>query len=169
MTTVERNAFDGYHEEFCELFLQLQVSLQQQHSLTKEQQLSLFQQCQDLIKLMATEARLLSDASLKQDLLAQVKACESQLAAWLKQSLLLARGSSQPAATEQKQHLLLQQQHATLERALQSVHGTEEVAEGVTNELGQNRDKIQTTQARVQQWSGLVEQAGMILNSMTKR
>lgn len=170
----DSSTFDHYDDEFKSLLQQIETSLQTEPPSPYTQ--SLLKQCDDLIKQMALEARSVPDASLKRDLLAQVRTCKSQYQAMQqqadKQSLLSGSGSNK----SQQDRLLLQknedslaQQNETLERARRTMQETESVALEITEELGNNREKLISAHGRIREVSGLTGRARRILQSMNQR
>ena len=135
------------------------------------------QQADDLIKQMALEARSVPDASLKRELLAKVRKLKSQLSSMQSQSEKagLFRTSSN-AHNNREQRLLLQQtedtlsqQNETLERARRTMQETEQVALEITEELGNNREKIMSAHGRVREVGGMTGRARRILQGMNQR
>ena len=56
-----------------------------------------------------------------------------------------------------------------LENSLRTIADTEDVALGITDELGRNREKIDSARSKVMQIDGLAGTAKGILKSMTSR
>ena len=107
----------------------------------------------------------------------QVSTCKSELAALQqtaqKRSLLGSRNSH---AQSQQDRLLLQknedtlaQQNDTLERARRTMMETETTALEMTEELGQNREKLISAHGRVREVTGMTGRARRILYSMNQR
>jgi len=173
------NEFERYDDEFSSLIEQIESSLDEEPP--NQYTHNLLQQCDDLIKQMALEARSVSDASLKRDLLAKVRTCKSKYQTLQQQSerqgLLGNTDSSSPSGGGgekeryqlQKSEDMLLNQNETLERAHRSMQETEAVALEITEELGQNREKLVSTHGRVREMSGLTGRARNILYSMNRR
>jgi vesicle transport through interaction with t-SNAREs protein 1 len=75
-----------------------------------------------------------------------------------------------------RERLLLQQnedmlvsQNETLERARRTMQETEQVALEITEELGNNREKLMSAHGRVREVTGLTGRAGRILGAMNQR
>jgi hypothetical protein len=172
------STFDGYDEEFRSLLQQIDESLQTEPPGPYTE--NLLQQCADLVKQMALEARTCTDDStLKHNRLAQVRACKAELAGYqqvaAKKSLY---GNNNTNSTSQQQDRLLQQkktedtvaqQNETLERARRTMLETEAVALEITEELGHNREKLIATSGRVREVSGMTGRARRILQTMSAR
>ena len=69
----------------------------------------------------------------------------------------------------QKNEDSLASQNETLERARRTMQETESVALEITEELGNNREKLMSSHARVREVSGLTGRASRILRSMNQR
>jgi vesicle transport through interaction with t-SNAREs 1 len=178
-TSSSSTSFERYDDEFSSLLQQIQSSLDQEPPSPYTQ--GLLQQCDDLVKQMALEARSVNDASLKRDLLAKVRTCKSQYQALQqqneKQSLWGGRTNNNThTAAGTKERLLLQQnenslaaQNETLERARRTMQETEAVALEITEELGHNRETLMSAHGRIREVSGLTGRAKRILTSMNQR
>ena len=170
---MESSAFDGYDQEFRSLLQQIEESLQTEPPGPYTE--NLLQQCDDLVKQMALEARSVSDASLKRDLLATVRTCKSQYQALQttaqKKSLLRGGDTSSTATTDllRRNEDTIAQQNETLERARRTMAETESVALEITEELGDNREKLISAHGRVRQVTGMTGRARSILQSMSQR
>lgn len=167
-------SFERYDEEFSSLCQQIQESLEVEPP--SPYTTGLLQQCDDLIKQMALEARSVGDASVKRDLLAQVRTCKGKYQALQQQSErqgLLSNGSHDLESGErmrlQKNEDMLSAQNETLERARKTMQETESVALEITEELGQNREKLISAHGRVREVSGMTGRARRILNRMNQR
>lgn len=173
--------FERYDDEFQSLTRQVQQSLQESDDV--EFSYSLLQQCDDLIKQMAIEARGVDDASAKRDLLAKVRTCKSQLAALRteydvkleeSQKSLLFSGSKDASSSATKERLLqneemMNKQQESLDRARNVMADTESVAMEITTELGRNRETMEGAHGRVKQVSGLTNRARRLLQNMNRR
>ena len=171
-------SFERYDEEFQSLLQQIETSLQKEPPGPYTE--NLLAQCDDLLKQMALEARSVdNDASLKRELLGQVRTCKSQWQALQQQAekrSLLSSSSNNSKKKGDSDRLLLQknedmlaQQNDTLERARRTMQETESVALEITEELGHNREKLLTAHGRVREVSGLTGRARRILQSMNQR
>ena len=176
------NEFERYDDEFSSLIEQIESSLDEEPP--NQYTNNLLQQCDDLIKQMALEARSVGDASLKRDLLAKVRTCKSKYQTLQQQSerqgllgstAAAAAGGASPKGGEkerfrlQKNEDTLTNQNETLERARRSMQETEVVALEITEELGQNRETLMSAHGRVREMSGLTGRARNILYSMNRR
>lgn len=174
--------FQRYDHEFQGLLHQIQQSMNQDSKAPPPSYSdNLFQQADDLVKQMALEARSVSDATLKQQLLAKVRKLKSQVSTLQTQSQQQSlfnsmdiddneqtgrdRLSRQTKATED----LLVNQNDTLERARRTMQDTEQVALEITEELTHNREKLMTAHGRVREVSGMTGRARRILNNMSQR
>lgn len=170
---VETN-FERYDAEFTTLVMQIEESLNQEPP--NQYTSNLLQQCDDLVKQMALEARSADSAKLKRELLQQVRECKSKLQKLQAQSDrqgLLASGNGRGNHDErmklQKNEDSLMAQNETLDRARRTMQETESVALEITEELGNNREKLMSSHARVREVSGLTGRASRVLRSMNQR
>jgi hypothetical protein len=174
--------FERYDDEFSSLIHQIENSLRASSSSSASSYPSsnaqnLLRQCDDLIKQMALEARSAQDLASKRMMLDKVREYKN-----LHQSLqqeserhsLLGSGNS--PLQSQKERLLLQknedtlaQQNETLERARRTMQETEAVALEITEELGNNRERLTSAHGRIREVSGLTGRARRILVSMNQR
>mmetsp|Transcript_13983 Transcript_13983/g.18230 ORF Transcript_13983/g.18230 Transcript_13983/m.18230 type:complete len:199 (+) Transcript_13983:299-895(+) len=171
MTDIESGSenllvFDRYDEEFNTLTQQIQKSLDEEPMNPYTQ--NLLQQCQDLLKQMALEAR-----SLKQPkLLQRVKEYKSQhaqlVSQYERQGLLSGHGGDEEDSRRRTEDML-SNQNDSLERARRTMQETEQVALEITEELGQNRETLMSAHGRVKEVSSLTGRARRILNTMTQR
>jgi vesicle transport through interaction with t-SNAREs protein 1 len=169
--------FERYDDEFQSLVQQVQQSLQESDDLDFTS--SLLQQCDDLLKQMAIEARGVDNASAKRDLLAQVRTCKSQLAALksdysiqLEQAQKSNLFSGSSSATKERlleNEELMQKQQESLDRARNVMADTESVAMEITTELSRNRETMESAHGRVKQVSGLTNRARRLLQNMNRR
>jgi hypothetical protein len=175
MADYSRNNFDQYDEEFASISLQVQKSLQEEPP--SQYTSNLLQQCNDLIKQMRLEARSVPDATLKRTLLKKVDTCKGEYQRLLQESerqgLL---GSQNGAGRSDNEGLMLQKnedmlgsQNDTLERARRSMQDSEAIALEITEELGQNREKLLSAHGRVREVGTLTGRARRILTSMNQR
>lgn len=174
MATDTTIPFQRYDDEFTELLKQIEQSLEEDPPSVYAE--NLFQQADDLIKQMALEARSVSDATLKRDLLGKVRTLKGQLASLQSQSQKSGLFGSSNSKKNDRAKLLLQQnedtlasQNETLERARRTMEETESVALEITEELGNNREKLVSAHGRVREVSGLTGRARRILSSMNQR
>ena len=167
--------FERYDNEFGELLHQIEENINEDPPSAYSE--NLMQQADDLIKQMALEARSVPDASLKRELLAKVRKLKSQLSSMQSQSEKagLFRTSSNAHNTREQRLLLqqtedtLSQQNETLERARRTMQETEQVALEITEELGNNREKIMSAHGRVREVGGMTGRARRILQGMNQR
>jgi hypothetical protein len=171
-------SFERYDDEFSSLMEQIRTSLAQHPPGTLTR--NLLQQCDDLIQQMALEARSVSDAAVKRTLLQKVRTYKSE---WQtvseqseKQSLLegAAGGGGNGSNGSGRQYLqknedTLHQQNDTLERARRTMQETEQVALEITEELGNNREKLMSAHGRVKEVGGMTGRARRILYAMSQR
>jgi small-conductance mechanosensitive channel len=173
MASETSSPFDRYDDEFSELLQQIERSLDEEPPSTYSE--NLFQQADDLIKQMALEARSVPDASLKRDLLAKVRKLKGQLGTLQSKSEKRGLFASKSSKTDREKLLLKQnedmlvQQNETLERARRTMEETEQVALEITDELGNNREKLMSAHDRVREVSGLTGRARRILTTMNQR
>lgn len=174
MTSETSLPFERYDDEFSELVKQIERSLEEEPPSGYSE--NLFQQADDLIKQMALEARSVSDASLKRDLLAKVRTLKGELSTLRSKSEKRGLFTGGAAAKSDQEKLLLKKnedmltnQNDTLERARRTMEETEQVALEITEELGNNREKLMSAHGRVREVSGLTGRARRILTSMNQR
>ena len=171
------SSFDRYDEEFTSLIQQIQKDLDD--SGDPKYTNNLLQQCDDLIKQMALEARSVGEADRKRQMLAKVKQCKTQYQDLVQQSdrqgLLGANGASNGGGSA-KERLLLQKneemmsaQNDRLERARRTMQETEQVALEITDELASNRETLTSAHGRIRDVSGLTGRAKRMLNRMSQR
>jgi vesicle transport through interaction with t-SNAREs protein 1 len=150
----------------------------------------LLSQCDDLLKQMQIEARSVDNPDEKKTFLQKVRTCKARLSNLRddynsaktgveRESLLgdggdLEMGSHRKGSSKQKERLLsannqVAKQNETLDRARRVMAETEETAMEITEELGRNREKIDSSHQRVRDVSGLTNQARRIVQSMSRR
>jgi len=164
--------FARYDEEFRSLMQQIENSLDREPPGQFTE--NLMQQCDDLIKQMALEARS-TPPSVKSELLAKVRQCKQEFQQMQsradKQSLMM--GGSERSHSDrmllQKNEDQLAAQNETLERARRTMEETEAVALEITEELGNNRETLLSAQGRVREVSSLTGRARRILSGMSQR
>jgi vesicle transport through interaction with t-SNAREs protein 1 len=178
--------FQRYDEEFKSLTKQVKASLEESaNSLSDHDEESannpsnLISQCDELLQQMALEARSVPDASLKRELLGQVRTYKAELQALKdehnKQSLMAsARGHDGGNSSQQRERLLQQQdmlknQNNQLESARKVLQETEQVALEIGEELSNNRATIESAHGRVRQVTSLTGRARRIVQSMNQR
>lgn len=179
-------SFDRYDEEFTSLIEQIQTSLNEiedgsSTAISQKYTNNLLQQCDDLIKQMALEARS-GDPDQKRQMLQKVKACKTQYQELVQQSdrqgLLAGTpgGGGSTGSSANKERLLLQKnedmmatQNDRLERARRTMQETEQVALEITEELGNNRETLTSAHGRIREVSGLTGRAKRVLNRMSQR
>jgi hypothetical protein len=170
------STFDRYDDEFVSLTQQIEASLRQE-SLSPYNQ-NLLVQCDDLIKQMALEARS-NDGALKKSLLEKVRLCKTKYQSLQAESnriglLQSSNGGNTNNNNQMNDRLrrnedMLAQQSDTLERARRTMEETEVVALEITDELGQNREKLMSAHGRIREVSGLTGRAKRVLTSMNQR
>jgi hypothetical protein len=169
-------SFERYDDEFSSLMEQIRSSLSQQPPGTLTR--NLLQQCEDLIQQMAVEARSVSDTTEKRTLLQKVRTCKSewQLLVQESEKYDLLHGSNGGDSIDDQERLRLQKntdtlsnQNETLERARRTMQETEQVALEITEELGNNREKLMSAHGRVREVGGLTGRARRILYGMNQR
>jgi hypothetical protein len=166
------SAFQAYNEEFRTQLLALHNSDSENDDPVSRDAIG---QCNELIKLMAVQARSVDDEDLKRDWLTHVNVCKSQLTVLSQErarTFLLPSESSvaQQAdyARKTDQDKQVQQQNNKLERARRTMQEAEEAAAGINEQLIVNRETILHTKGSVDELLGLVGRAGGILRRMTK-
>lgn len=175
--------FERYDDEFQSLTQQVQKSLRDPDDL--EFTANLLSQSDDLLKQMSVEARGVEDASVKRDLLSKVRTCKAQLANLKddyrrmeqhrdKADLMMGNGTGKASANASKERLLsaqsqLDQQNQSLDRAKGIMAETEQTALEITQELGRNRETLETAHGRVREVSGLTNRARRLLQNMSRR
>lgn len=175
MADYSRINFDQYDEEFGNICQQVQKSLAEEPP--SQYTSNLLQQCDDLVQQMELEARTVPDATLKRSLIQKVRSCKQEYqrlrAESERQGLLGGRGGAGGGEDErfmlQKNEDMLGAQNDTLERARRTMQETEAVALEITEELGQNREKLISAHGRVREVQGLTGRARRILTSMSQR
>jgi hypothetical protein len=63
----------------------------------------------------------------------------------------------------------LSRQNETILNATRTVAETEDVAMEITQELGRNREKIESAHSKVREFSGMTDTARRLIHSMSKR
>ena len=168
--------FQRYDEEFKSLKKQVQQSLQDSFSDEESGQTgNLLTQCDELLQQMALEARSVPEASLKRELLAQVRTCKAELQTFKdehnKQSLLsgASKGGSGHRERLLQQQDMLENQNSRLDNARKVLEETEHVALEIGTELSHNRETIESAHGRVRQVGSMTGRAKRILSSMNQR
>lgn len=136
-------------------------------------------QCDELLQQMALEARSVPDASLKRELLVQVRTYKSELQSLKdednKRSLMSsARGNGSSGNSEHRERMrqqqdMLQNQNNQLESARRVLQETEQVALEIGEELSSNRATIESAHGRVRQVTTLTGRARRVVASMNQR
>jgi predicted RND superfamily exporter protein len=170
-------SFERYDDEFSSIMEQIRTSLAQQPPSTLTR--NLLKQCDDLIQQMALEARSVSDAAVKRTLLQKVRTYKTEWQTVSEQSekqglLEGAAGTGGGDNSNSRQYLqknedTLHSQNDTLERARRTMQETEQVALEITEELGNNREKLMSAHGRVKEVGGMTGRARRILFAMSKR
>ena len=164
-------SFDQYREEFASLIQQIERRL-----LTNEDASDLLEQCKLLLPQLSMEARDVSDAAEKRELLDIVSAYKFQWESYKtqndRQELMLNGPSNADERQRERMRLPLnqaQRQNETLEETLRRITETEQVARDISQELRNNRETIQHAHGNVNQVSSLAQRARGILTTMLKR
>lgn len=173
--------FQRYDEEFKSLKKQVQDSLKDEEDDEEQQSnhtSNLLSQCDELLQQMALEARSVPEASLKRELLAQVRTykseCQKLKDVYNKKALLAGSSSSGRDGNNHRERLLKQQdmllnQNSQLENARKVLEETEQVALEIGTELTHNRETIESAHGRVRSVAGLTGRARRVLSSMSQR
>jgi vesicle transport through interaction with t-SNAREs protein 1 len=168
--------FQRYDDEFKSLKQQVQESLQEFEDEESGLTAGLFSQCDELLQQMALEARSAGDASLKRELLKQVRTCKSELQGLKddhnKQSLMSSARSG--SGSSHRERLLQQQesltkQNSQLDNARKVLEETEQVAMEIGQELSHNRETIESSHGRIRQVTSLTGRAKRVVQSMGRR
>jgi hypothetical protein len=166
--------FDRYDDEFASLVQQIETSLNNEPPSPYTH--NLLVQCDDLIKQMAVEARsnTADNVNLKRTLLDKVRLCKSKYQALQAQSdrqnLLVHNNKTNNEFDRLRRNEdMLANQSDTLERARRTMEETEAVALEITDELGQNREKLMSAHGRIREVGGLTGRARRVLTSMNQR
>jgi vesicle transport through interaction with t-SNAREs protein 1 len=171
--------FQRYDEEFKSLKKQVQDSLKDEDDEEEQSNntSNLLSQCDELLQQMALEARSVPEASLKRELLSQVRTCKSELQKLkddYNKKALLAGSSSGRGGNSHRDRLLQQQdmllnQNSQLENARKVLEETEQVALEIGTELTHNRETIESAHGRVRSVAGLTGRARRVISSMSQR
>lgn len=175
--------FERYDDEFKSLMLQIEKSLApEETSSNSNLTQNLLQQCEDLIKQMALEARSVPNPNLKRSLLDKVRACKAQWSGLKDQANQKGlfenanTGGSGSAGNGRSYRDRMQsnedslgQQNDTLDNARRIMEETEVVALEITEELGQNREKLMNAHGRIHEVTGMTGRARRLLTSMNRR
>mmetsp|Transcript_14379 Transcript_14379/g.29599 ORF Transcript_14379/g.29599 Transcript_14379/m.29599 type:complete len:207 (+) Transcript_14379:232-852(+) len=135
----------------------------------------LIRQADDLLKQMDMESRDNGDREMKDKCTTYKKSLQS-----LKSDFDAARNDADRSALlagaggNDRGRLLdvgssLSRQNDTLTNARRIMSETEDVALEITEELGRNREKIQSARSKVQEVSGMTNTARRLVQSMSKR
>eukprot|EP00934_Nitzschia_sp_Nitz4_P004900 Nitzschia sp. Nitz4//scaffold12_size214221//211873//213720//NITZ4_001542-RA/size214221-processed-gene-0.138-mRNA-1//1//CDS//3329535146//4890//frame0 len=148
--------FQRYDDEFKSLKEQVQGSLDGDNDDEESDFTgSLLKQCDELLQQMALEARSVPEASLKRELLAQVRTYKTEIQSLKDQhnraSLMSGRGAAANNHRERllKQQDMLQNQNSQLDNARKVLEETEQVALEIGSELANNRETIESARGRV--------------------
>jgi len=172
--------FERYDDEFKSLMKQIEKSLAPEETTGSNLTQNLLHQCEDLIKQMALEARSVSNPNLKRSLLDKVRACKAEWKALQDQANqkglfenanagnMGGNGRSYRDRMEANENML-DQQNDTLDNARRIMEETEVVALEITEELGQNREKLVSAHGRVREVTGMTGRARRLLTSMSRR
>ena len=127
---------------------------------------------EDLLKQMSLETRSVSDAAQRQQLqdrLNRYKATVASRKQDLDRSALMSSSGDPVLQKERIVQDKIAQQNAAILAAHKSVAESEEVGADIVFELGRNREKIATTQAKAGELKGEIDHATARLKSMENR
>lgn len=151
--------FDAYEEEFKQLIAD---------ESSRE-----IKQLEDLIKQMNLEMRSLvsSDESLRQPLALRIHKSKSLLASYQLEMDKLALTQNRGCDSTQQQQLMdkISQQNNAILNAHKSIAESEAIGGDIIQELGRNRGKIESSQAKASEFKGEVDSATQRLKSMSDR
>jgi len=177
--------FDAYDSEFSSLNQEIIKNLGELKNSSGDKAASsikliegLFSQSADLIKQMEVEVRSHDPATRKMltEKVTQYKKSNSTLKSDFERAKEQAQRSSLVGAKsgEQRQRLLdnndkITRQNEMIQNATRTVNETEEVGLEITQELSRNREKIESSRARAQEFTGITDSARRLLGSMSRR
>ena len=172
-------SFERYDEEFKSLIGQIEKSLAPEETSGINLSQNLLQQCEDLIKQMALEARSVPNPNMKRTLLGKVQDCKATWRTLKDQANhrgLFDSGNRDNNGNRktyqdrmQKNEDMLSRQNDTLENARRIMEETEIVAMEISDELGYNREKIMSAHGRIHEVTGMTGRAKRLLVSMNQR
>ncbi|CAB9498301.1 Vesicle transport v-SNARE [Seminavis robusta] len=170
-------SFERYDDEFRSLIGQIEKSLAPEETGSANLTHNLLQQCEDLIKQMALEARGVPNPNMKRNLLGKVQECKAtwrSLKDQANQKELLSShvdggGNGKYRDRMQGNEDMLSRQNDTLENARRIMEETEVVALEITDELGHNREKLMSAHGRIHEVTGMTGRARRLLVSMNQR
>lgn len=151
---------------FAAFEMELQATLREPSSIENQAALD------DLLKQMSLEARSVSDAAQRQQLqdrLGRAKASVSSRKLELDRSALLSSSGDPVLQKERIVQDKIAQQNEKILAAHKSVAESEDVGADIVFELGRNREKIATTQAKASEFKGEIDHAAARLKSMENR
>lgn len=140
---------------------------------------ALLAQASDLVKQMEVEIRS-HDAATRKVLSDKINQYKKSLAS-LRSDFERARSEADRAnligggksAADRERFLTandkMNRQNETIMNATRTVAETEDVAMEITQELGRNREKIESSHAKVREFSGMTDSARRLIHSMSKR
>ncbi len=176
--------FERYDEEYKGITQQITTSIGNLNYATGDQSSTLnitaglLKQADDLIKQMDMEARDAGDRELQKKTRTYKKTLQSLRSDFQTakgkldhESLMAGSGSKndQDRGRLQMVNDGLSRQNDTLNNARRVIAETEDVALEVTEELGRNREKIQSARGKVMEVGGMTNQARRLVQSMSKR
>lgn len=134
----------------------------------------LLRQADDLLKQMDMEARDAGDREMKDKCRTYKKSLQSLKSDFESARAAADRNMLLSGASGDRGRLLdvgsnLQRQNDTLQNARRVMADTEDVALEITEELGRNREKIQSARSKVLEVSGMTNTARRLVSSMSKR
>jgi hypothetical protein len=171
--TVEQ--FDVYKDEFVSLIREIERKMDQDQDASIE-----IKKCASLIPQLKMEARNACDARMNQDLMDIVEALKLQLESYEAQNnrnaLLQSSSSTSSPFAAQKNTPTIQgpvetarSQNSRLLSVLQSLQETEQIAAGLSEDLGRQRETIQSTQNKTKAVKSALERGNGLLTTMQKR
>jgi len=181
---MDDSGFKHYEDEFSSLQRQIEDTLgggENGTGFDDDQARNLLEQSEDIIKQMSLEARSVGDRSLKKELLIRVKQCKatlSRLGDEVNQQALFATSTSNSNSVEYNSNVresllnnerMITSQNDTLTNARRVMEETEAVALEITEELGNNRNTLQSARGRVREVTSMTTRATRVLYSMNQR
>mmetsp|Transcript_22791 Transcript_22791/g.25384 ORF Transcript_22791/g.25384 Transcript_22791/m.25384 type:complete len:210 (+) Transcript_22791:44-673(+) len=191
---IGRKEFDRWKEKFSSTIQQIEKSLTESNDATK----LIRKAYSILSNKMASEIKKFSDSNnhqqaIKQDLVDIYSACNMQIDTYkilneqkeilfqneiasTNETVTLSRSSITPSSYDNNirdnvnanTQGRVRKQNSQLQDALKSISESEQVAKEITNDLYRQRESLETTQGRLQQFSSVTEQAKGLLKSMNK-
>eukprot|EP00602_Paraphysomonas_sp_CaronLab_P006058 CAMPEP_0185018686 /NCGR_PEP_ID=MMETSP1103-20130426/1352_1 /TAXON_ID=36769 /ORGANISM="Paraphysomonas bandaiensis, Strain Caron Lab Isolate" /LENGTH=210 /DNA_ID=CAMNT_0027548593 /DNA_START=92 /DNA_END=724 /DNA_ORIENTATION=- len=179
--------FEAYDSEFSALSQDISKNISEFRSYSSNAEKSsnlvkhvdaLLIQAGDLVKQMEVEIRSHDAATRKvlSDKIAQYKKSLASLRSDFEKARMEAQRASlvgDKSAADRSRYVSanekLNRQNETIMNAQRSVAETEDVALEITQELGRNREKIESAQGKVHEFAGMTDTARRLIHSMSKR